>query len=225
MSGEEKDYPLANWPPSRGPEPKRPEPEYTWPKPVIEGPLKYDFHEAEARELSFRKPPEDDGRGFGKFLDEKMQTGEPVPLKDFQDARDAVRYLLLSTSTHVTDLLKVDAIVADRLVQAVDDKEGRLVSYLPERALKARLSYPLDSVAVVTIEPYTVRHRYERDGVAFHRDDRWMTVGWYLWSLAQAYQRIYDDWKKWGIWGHSIRDLVFEQVVIKDDEAWIGVGS
>lgn len=216
---------LANWPPSRGPEPERPEPTYTWPVPLIEGPSDYDSGFEEAYELDFREPPEDDGHAFGRDLDKKMEAGESISMQSFDEARDAIRYLSIQTSAHVSDLLKVEPAIVDRLVIGFDDHAKQLVSFLPERSIKTRLSYPLGKVAVVTVEPYTIHRTFERKGKTIHRDQQWMTIGWYLWALAKAYESIYESWEKWGIWGHAIGDLVFEQVVIKDGQAWIGVGS
>lgn len=217
----DEEYGLANWPPSRGPEPKRPKPQYVWPEPKIEPPVEPDSGFEEAYEFDFQDPPEDDGRALDRALDEDFGSGKLVSMSRFREARDAVRYLAISTNVRVADLIDVTPLVADRLVSGYDTHVGSLVGFLPERSIKTRISYPLSKVAVVTVEPYTIRRVY-REKVGEHQ---WMTIGWYLWALAKAYEKIYDDWETWGVWGHAIGDLVFERVIIKDAQAWIEVGS
>jgi hypothetical protein len=54
----------------------------------------------------------------------------------------------------------------------------------------------------------------------------YLTFGEFLWHVAKQYERIYEDPEVYGVWGHSIDDLVFERVTVnKNGETHISVGS
>lgn len=80
--------------------------------------------------------------------------------------------------------------------------------------LAIRITYPLGTVVVLEYTPpaSTKACRY------------FMSVGHVLWHVAKAYQKIYEEaeedefgQQKYGIWGHSIDDLVFDGITIRED--------
>lgn len=53
-----------------------------------------------------------------------------------------------------------------------------------------------------------------------------VTLGDALWYAAQAYKTVYRSPKKYGVWGHGMRDLAFESVrVTKSSTVKYDVGS
>ncbi len=101
---------------------------------------------------------------------------------------------------------------------------GSLQNHLTDgdkaRSLTVDLSYPLGHVARVTIQPYHFQPAGR--GKVFHVR---MDVGYVLWQLAKAYQTIYKSHKKWGVWGHAITDLYFEQLTIQGGRGNVDIGS
>ncbi len=52
-----------------------------------------------------------------------------------------------------------------------------------------------------------------------------MSPGYFLWTIAKEYERIYAEHEKYGVWGHAIGDLGFERITINEDgivELFIG---
>lgn len=80
----------------------------------------------------------------------------------------------------------------------------------------AYLDYPITGSVKVTMDPVLV-------GARQHASYK---PGYLMWELAQVYKWIYRDAVKFGVWGHEIRDLYFEDLVLYDDgRMTVGVGS
>jgi len=79
------------------------------------------------------------------------------------------------------------------------------------------IHYPLNTgVKLMIYPPEKSKHGVERNG----------TLGYTLWLIAREYKRIYQKYKKYGVWGHQITGLVFEGLTIYENGfAEILIGS
>lgn len=211
-----------NWPPSRGPEPEwmTQEPKCIFPQPVLlddfddgpvdeETPLIYTW--AYVKDLILAGPA----------LSDRLVVGA-------------------ETWTPEDQLQQNQEFVADEVINVREKKLGdftpcsRTITYLDirhpgidARPLTAVLDYPFGRRVGVRIEPYTFirpRHPNVPDDEQESRGT-YQTLGWVLWSLARAYELIYAEHEKYGVWGHSIRDLCFETFSLNGDHVSVGVGS
>lgn len=83
--------------------------------------------------------------------------------------------------------------------------------------MRANLDYPLSTAVGVEIQPYDL---------AWRSPFYCMTVGWLVWSLARAYEKIYEKPDHYGVWGHGLEDLFFENLTINGNEVRVlGMGS
>lgn len=196
--------PPGNWPPSRGPEPEwmTRKPEYVFPEPQLID------EQATLTELGF----------------------PPHPL-DTKDDEEPSEQRWMSVSAYVTDLIETPPRTCHSLVVASDifvpkmrgdknynEMHARAISHIEPRPLVAVLDYPLRVRVGVRVVPFVARYQAGDE-------QRLMSIGWLLWSLARAYELIYAKHEKYGIWGHSIRDLVFELLAIDGERAYVSVGS
>ena len=215
LTDKAEEHPLSmNWPPSRGPEPEwiTREPKRDYPQPKIVG-----------DKLIVRS------EGYEEEADEQERLDKLVWYAVWAQVVD-----LLKAGPDLSDRLVVGA----SLVSSSGDPDGeevppraRTMKYLAFAhagiavgTLKSTLSYPLKSEVEVEIEPYTIDFHWRPEGDA-KRLRKDLTVGWVLWSLARAYELIYAEHEKYGVWGHSIRDLCFEGIAFQDDRVYVMVGS
>lgn len=84
------------------------------------------------------------------------------------------------------------------------------------RTLYVDIEYPLERGVRLTIKPMTIRVEEKKPGKKSRCVDTRseMTVGYFLWSVAKEYERIYKEHEKYGVWGHAIEDLGFETIHI-----------
>lgn len=80
------------------------------------------------------------------------------------------------------------------------------------------IGYPLSNEVMIRIYPMARTPAYEGAETTMV-----MSVGYILWQVALAYRQIYTEdangtgpWD-WGVWGHTLTDLVFEGIEIFDD--------
>lgn len=101
---------------------------------------------------------------------------------------------------------------------------ARLTQWMPfvDGAVRVTLSYPLSVNVTIEISPYTVTLPISETRSRIRKQ---MSVGYVLWQIAQAYRELYRDHEKYGVWGHALGDLVFEQMVIGKSRIEIGIGS
>jgi len=84
-------------------------------------------------------------------------------------------------------------------------------------AMRANIDYPLNQAVGVEVQPYDLARRSPY---------YCMTVGWLVWSLARAYEKIYEEPDYYGVWGHGLEDLFFEYLVVNGNEVReLGIGS
>lgn len=100
--------------------------------------------------------------------------------------------------------------------QVVTGSYGRHIS--PDAlVMRANLDYPLSTAVGVEIQPYDV---------AWRSPYYCMSIGWLLWSLARAYEKIYEKPDHYGVWGHGLEDLFFEYLIVNGKEVReLGIGS
>jgi hypothetical protein len=79
-------------------------------------------------------------------------------------------------------------------------------SYFSMRKVIGAFDYPLKRKCVLTIKPT----------LDFNGDPMCMSIGFFLWQIAKAYQDVlYVNPPKYGIWGHGLSDLYFENIILK----------
>jgi hypothetical protein len=79
--------------------------------------------------------------------------------------------------------------------------------------LVADIDYPVSRAARVTVPPY-------------RRNGPTQSWGHFLWQVARAYQEVYRQWKRYGVWGHALGDLCFEGIAVtKDGRVVLHIGS
>ena len=207
-----------NWPPSRGPMPEwmKPPPRI-YPPYLMVGPVTDTLPGHYEEAFSPVRVPKPRRRVKRR----KTRDGLVITRtwrRDYWDTFNAKPYLNIRTWVQVADVADVSVRVADRLIQGMDVEERKLIDMVPARSYGGYLDYPLSKKAFVIVPPYSIKSRRGEER-------EFSTVGWILWCLAHAYARIYDEHERYGIWGHAITDLGFEQLILKDDKFYICVGS
>lgn len=97
-----------------------------------------------------------------------------------------------------------------------------LLTHLQATELTVELSYPMNVVARVTIKPYRTYRTVDsekRQSIPF------MNIGYVLWQLSRAYKKIYQQHKKYGVWGHALSDLYYERLTIVGTAGYVEIGS
>ena len=78
------------------------------------------------------------------------------------------------------------------------------------------ISYPVSKALKLTIKPMVVKG---------YRTKRTFSAGYFLWSVAQGYKKVYKEYKKYGVWGHVMSDLYFESIDVQGKTVTLGIGS
>lgn len=212
---------LLNWPPSRGANPHT----HDW--KLTPG--------AAAKDLPAPKPQTP--AVAEKNLIDSLEAGvKPEPPSKAEWSR--MRRLkprkkpLLAGMWHVW--YQVDAVAALTLAQADDivracpckgerkhDHFDNWWRYEP-RPLWVDITYPLTRGVRLLVKPL-VRESLPCKTcvkeVGRERDTKQsvMSPGYFLWTVAKEYERIYKEHKKYGVWGHGLEDLGFERITIRKD--------
>ncbi len=209
---------LMNWMPRRGDPGDMPdEPKLTIPK------LKIEMLPANTRSMKPVRAPE------VKPPPKRHRKGVFLNIRDHKAEVDNRRDWVYGTECYVTTALQLSPWLADHIIQGVwRNKPGKPILFpsgaLPNRIITVDLQYPLSQTARVTITPFTYSWPAIKGQKHAHEHTR-MSLGYVLWSLAQAYKKIYLQPDKWGIWGHAISDLCFESFKLRDNIGDVGVGS
>jgi hypothetical protein len=106
-------------------------------------------------------------------------------------------------------IAKLDFETASQFVQGI--ARGIRLDEIAPRAITVDLTYPLSVGVRMRIKPYTVNESRGDDDGTFHRA---MSVGYILWTIARQYENIYENWKKYGIWGHGLEELRFTRLKV-----------
>jgi hypothetical protein len=125
------------------------------------------------------------------------------------------------------DVLALSEISAKQAQDLIFGYKGReLVGVLsgendrPDQYISTMIDYPVDKPVRVTVyEPY-----FAQDGVESKMAP--ISVGYFLWTVAQAYRRIYRCSERYGVWGHCLADLRFDSMdVYSGSRIHLNVGS
>ena len=210
---------LANWPPSRGPEPPGPVIGDVFPEPEVMVASRAIAHTPLFHDL---KAPSPHTGPLVPNAEARLLAGESVSMKDLTAHADRKRFFSLSVWADIADLLEAGPKMCHRLVVGFDSADGSesICSSLPARTYSGVLAYPLSPMtpALVTIGPA----RRLRDG---QPDGLVCSVGFLLWSIASAYSQVYQSWERYGVWGHAIGDLNICSLRILDDSFEVEIGS
>lgn len=149
-----------------------------------------------------------------KDQDQKPQTEEDkvgstsIPSRRKRRVKAETRFFL---NHHVATLGTLTLAQAHRLIHGVGARRRHLEKRLPNKPLRVELVYPLSKGVELEIAPFRVVDFYA-DGRKEERDE--MSIGYFLWAIAQEYYRIYKQWKRYKVWGHELEDLKFERMEI-----------
>ena len=152
-------------------------------------------------------------------------SGKAISLKAIKTHADSIKDVELSLGQHVVTMTTLQPKQWKLIHGAITTSIPTHVStrsHLPTRTYTCDLSYPLSKIARITIEPYTDKTIFS-DGRSCCAPQ--VSVGYLLWQLASAYRKIYRKHKQYGVWGHAIEDLYFENLKIKDNVVTVFIGS
>ena len=224
---------LLNWPPSRGPKPfcmtKHSNRPFIYPEPERED-IKKPLREPIAVNLPWEAEKEiieesttaegkcwksgyeaiDSSKNFIKGLE---LTPEEMLAREKEKFEKKQSY---SLNYHVKTVASLTVKQADSLLLGKDNETKCLEKYIePGREIEVLITYPLSLNVLLKIKPYDRSSHVKQQ----------LTVGYVLWLIAKEYERIYIEHEKYGIWGHEMGDLYFEQLSIQKNKAKISIGS
>lgn len=209
---------LVNWPPSKGEKPPHLQHTHSY---VIPKMRRWDkaakITKAQAAERRELLEAVWDHHNDPKVIEE-IATTYSAPKSG---KKKAEKFFILNY--HVDTVASLSVMQASRLIHGNGLDTKSLCNLLPVRPLTVTLDYPLSTAVELEVKPCLVVRKWG-DGKQEDRDC--MTLGYFLWVVAQEYRRIYADWKYYKPWGHGIEDLFFENLEVKrGGKVVIGVGS
>lgn len=131
-----------------------------------------------------------------------------------------------STWYQVTDVATLSVGQAHELLHVWPRGERsdwtRWSDYAP-RELTVEIDYPLRVPVRLTVPLLEIKTAGRRGARMLHRV---MSPGYLLWVCAQEYRRIYQNYDRYGVWGHALSDLGFEGIgVSRKGSARLLMGS
>ena len=217
--------PLLNWPPAKGPKP----PHLSYKRRLaVPPPGRKDF--------TFTQPPESaaERRQLIEAVSEFHPIDDGVKAPPFEDKiggsvfPQAKRKRRLKAETrfrlkhHVATIGTLNLEQAHLLVMGTGFQRRALERKLPAKPLSLEIIYPLNKGVKLKIFPFSMIDVY---GDGRKVEGERMSIGYVLWMVAQEYFRIYKHWKRYGVWGHEIGDLIFEGLEVNRGRAQVLVGS
>lgn len=205
---------LINWPPSKGPLPPE---------------LKVMKQEAclglKRRDFEFDQPAQASAERR-HLLEAVMEHHGNKKLEEKIGMEFKVKGSKSDTEYHldhpVTLLSKLTFEEADALVHGVGLNTGLLVRNLPTKTHEIPLTYPLTLGVELRVSPFELT-KFMGDGRRVTEER--LSIGYVLWVVAQEYQRIYREWRKYKPWGHGIEDLTFRTMTLhRGNTRWIELG-
>lgn len=178
---------------------------------------KYEFLPGEVTRQDIPRPKQTELSEVEKKIIDQVKNGPPIPIFvedepcDEDRAAPPAKPPLGGKWLPSLDGLHADAGAGE---QAVGDA-GRDFA-IPD-VVEVDINYPLTTAVRLRIKPYDLRissPNCETNQV------RKFDEGYFLWTVAQEYLRIYAEDKKYGVWGHAMSDLVFEGVEIDNEGRW-----
>lgn len=205
---------LVNWPPSKGPLP-----------PELKVLRKEACLGLKRRDFVFDQPPPASAERR-HILEAVMEHHGNKKIEEKVGMELRVKGPRADTEYHldhpVTLLSGLTFEEADGLVFGVGVNTGLPARNLPARLHEISLTYPLTLGVELRVSPFELtRHMGDGRKVAEER----LSIGYVLWVVAQEYQRIYREWRKYRPWGHGIEDLTFRMMAIRrGSPRWIELG-
>jgi len=113
------------------------------------------------------------------------------------------------------------------LIVATEDSEDDESESFPHNGLdvlpqidsfRVIIDYPIEHPVLVKFDALK--------GVHNEKEFNCSNLGYVLWQISKAYIKIYEDYKTWGVWGHSLHDLCYERITItKNGDIFLFIGS
>ena len=198
---------IINWPPAKGPKPPHLQ--------VTE--KRIESIQAIRSEFKFKQPA-DAALERAILLDtigdhevEKIHEGVKIvhPANDYRILGSYGRDFRLSH--HVGSIANLSALDARKLISGWSIRRRKFEWLLPPRAVTIPITYPLSIGVKLKIQPYDYVVEYADSTDLCERE---LSLGYVLWVVAREYVRIYDDWKRYKIWGHELWDLWFRKLSV-----------
>lgn len=210
---------LLNWPPSRGPNPHT----HIWrwtPSVTVK---------------DLPAPPPRESAVVEKDLIQNIEKGElpqelaPLPKGLRRIRKERKKPLLVGTWKVWYPVQRVAGLTleqADYFVLAcVDERQKKGDRHLTNwfdyepRPLWVDITYPMKRGVRLLVKPLV---REALPCKACPRGERkvcrvQMSPGYFLWMVANEYERVYKEHEKYGVWGHGLDDLWFERITIRKD--------
>lgn len=204
---------LENWPPSRGPKPSHLQVKEVRVEPERTDRMDFTFRQPRIavteRKLlleAIGHPATDKGlRVVTPTV--SIPKGEKVQLQVVTRQRRLKNHSNFTFDYHVATVASLTSIQAINLLSSNLGEKG-----IDPRVLTVDLTYPLTMGVRVKMRPYTLVEEFE-DG--HERTFKEMTLGYVLWVMAHEYIRIYEEHKKYRVWGHELDDLHFGGLYIR----------
>lgn len=197
-----------NWPPARGPKP-----------PELERKVEYEVQRAAFEPFRLRQSR--------AAKDERLLLVEAaLDLKYRElggvDKHPTIEWIRPKTQAYrlpskfsadvdypVQVIAQLDFVTANQFVQGV--ARGIRLDEIAPKAITVDLTYPLSVGVRMKIKPFVVNESIGDDDGVCHRA---MSIGYILWAIARQYENIYENWKKYEIWGHGLEELRFSRLKI-----------
>jgi len=216
---------LENWPPAKGPRPKN-----MGTTPV------YTDTRVSRQDIRFKLSKENrlERRELVTAVmahHENKRTLEKISVSSFHhivpgtERRGAVSKVgdTILLNHHVDTVGELSVGHASRLIHGVIRGVRDLASDLGVRTYRVQITYPLTMGVELSIRPALVTWRPPKGTLV---KGRATPLGYVLWMIAQEYRRIYSEWRRYGVWGHAIDDLYFEELrVLRGGRLGLVVGS
>lgn len=191
---------LLNWPPSRG---KKPyylcaKPIYTIPEPGVED---FDF-----------KPSGEQALERGEILRALTNPQSAIEYITLRGPASRLPKEPFETSFVLSHPVKaISEFSFEESVSGIIKGWGKtthlMTDLMKPETITIKITYPLTKGVKITIRPYRCG---PKGSVPY------MKLGYVLWCVAREYRRIYKEWRRYGVWGHSIEDLMFVSFEIDD---------
>lgn len=204
---------LGNWPPSRGPNPHT----HGWnyePAAVrkdMPAPKQHRTATVEKETIS----------NFDLDKPLRLAAAKPMVLRRLKERKKRLLAGTWKVWYPVHRVLELTVDQADDLIMACPESSEKRHhedwwDYEP-RPLWVDLTYPLTRGVRLLVKPLVRAAKPCKACGDRDVKQTLMSPGYFLWSVAKEYERIYKEHEKYGIWGHAIEDLGFERITIRKD--------
>jgi hypothetical protein len=198
---------ITNWPPAKGPKP--PHLQVTEKRIESKPPIRSEFKFRQPADAVLERAILLDTIGDPEVA--KISEGVKVvhPANDYQVLESYERDFRLSH--HVGSIANLSALDARKLVSGWSVRRKKFEWLLPPRATTVPITYPLSLGVKLKITPYHYVVEFADDTDLCETE---LSLGYVLWVIAKEYVRIYEEWKRYKIWGHELWDLWFKRLTV-----------